>query len=231
MAIKNDEYGPEMILHVYDPKTKMEGIVVIDNTAYDTIGGGLLNTASNYNATVSGGGNNTAGNAYTTIPGGQQAVATNYAQLAYSGGQFQNPGDSQYSLYVLRGQTGITNTASTNVVHTANLYLDGSSLEIGLPANRSVAYNIRVVARSQGGSGPTTTVFLIRGGASGSTQSVGTPIVDLPLPLNELGLATGDVTLSVTAPGFLRVTVSDTGAPAGTIINWTATVQTTEESF
>ena len=41
MAIKNDEYGPEMIVHVYDPKTRMEGIVVIDNTAIGPAKGGV----------------------------------------------------------------------------------------------------------------------------------------------------------------------------------------------
>ena len=39
--IKNDEYGPEMIVHVYDPKTKMEGIAVIDNTAIGPAKGGV----------------------------------------------------------------------------------------------------------------------------------------------------------------------------------------------
>jgi len=41
MAIKNDDFGPEMVLHVYDPKTKMEGIVVIDNTAIGPAKGGV----------------------------------------------------------------------------------------------------------------------------------------------------------------------------------------------
>ena len=41
MAIKNDEYGPEMIVHVYDPKTKMEGVAVIDNTAIGPAKGGV----------------------------------------------------------------------------------------------------------------------------------------------------------------------------------------------
>ena len=40
-TIKNDEFGPEMIVHVYDPKTKMEGIVVIDNTAIGPAKGGV----------------------------------------------------------------------------------------------------------------------------------------------------------------------------------------------
>jgi glutamate dehydrogenase/leucine dehydrogenase len=39
--IKNDEFGPEMIIHLYDPKTKMEGITVIDNTAIGPAKGGV----------------------------------------------------------------------------------------------------------------------------------------------------------------------------------------------
>lgn len=37
----SDEYGPERILQVYDQKTKMEGIVVIDNTAIGPGKGGI----------------------------------------------------------------------------------------------------------------------------------------------------------------------------------------------
>jgi len=36
-----DEYGPERILHVYDPKTGMRGITVIDNTAIGPGKGGV----------------------------------------------------------------------------------------------------------------------------------------------------------------------------------------------
>jgi glutamate dehydrogenase/leucine dehydrogenase len=39
--IKNDEFGPEMVLNVYDPKTRMDGIVVIDNTAIGPAKGGV----------------------------------------------------------------------------------------------------------------------------------------------------------------------------------------------
>jgi hypothetical protein len=132
----------------------------------------------------------------------------------------QIPGDSQYSLYVLRGSTCGSNTAC----NATYLYLDGSSLEMALPSNRSVAYNINIVARSSG-SGAQTTVFLIRGGASGTTQSVGTPLVDLPL--NEFGFSPTQVQLSVSG-GFLHILVIGV---AGTAIDWTATVRNAEESF
>jgi glutamate dehydrogenase/leucine dehydrogenase len=41
MAEFNDDIGPEMIVHVYDPKTEMRGIVVVDNTAIGIAKGGV----------------------------------------------------------------------------------------------------------------------------------------------------------------------------------------------
>ncbi|MCK4319398.1 Glu/Leu/Phe/Val dehydrogenase [Candidatus Micrarchaeota archaeon] len=38
---KKDEWGPERIIEVYDPHTKMEGVVVIDNTAIGAGKGGI----------------------------------------------------------------------------------------------------------------------------------------------------------------------------------------------
>ncbi len=35
-----DQLGPEKVLHVFDPKTKMKGVVVVDTTFYGTAGGG-----------------------------------------------------------------------------------------------------------------------------------------------------------------------------------------------
>ena len=39
-----DEFGPEKIVQVYDPKTKMRGIIVIDNTALGPAKGGIRMT-------------------------------------------------------------------------------------------------------------------------------------------------------------------------------------------
>lgn len=44
--IEFDEFGPEKILEVYDPKTKMRGFVVIDNTALGRGKGGIRMTPS-----------------------------------------------------------------------------------------------------------------------------------------------------------------------------------------
>lgn len=40
-TIKRDEFGPEMVLEVYDPDTKMQGFLVIDNTALGPGKGGI----------------------------------------------------------------------------------------------------------------------------------------------------------------------------------------------
>ncbi|MEK6941712.1 MAG: Glu/Leu/Phe/Val dehydrogenase dimerization domain-containing protein, partial [archaeon] len=42
--VKFDEFGPEKILQVYDPKTGMQGFVVIDNTARGPGKGGIRMT-------------------------------------------------------------------------------------------------------------------------------------------------------------------------------------------
>ncbi len=44
--IQHDEFGPEKIVEVYDPKTKMHGILVIDNTALGPGKGGIRMTPS-----------------------------------------------------------------------------------------------------------------------------------------------------------------------------------------
>ena len=44
MHIANDEFGPEMVLSVYDPKSGMNGFLVIDNTALGPGKGGIRMT-------------------------------------------------------------------------------------------------------------------------------------------------------------------------------------------
>lgn len=44
MEIKKDEFGPEYVINIYDPKLKMEGFLVIDNTVLGPGKGGLRMT-------------------------------------------------------------------------------------------------------------------------------------------------------------------------------------------
>lgn len=43
-SIPKDEFGPELIVKVYDPKVKMEGVLVVDNTAFGPGKGGIRMT-------------------------------------------------------------------------------------------------------------------------------------------------------------------------------------------
>lgn len=43
--VKKDEFGPEYVIKVYDPSTRMEGFLVIDNTAIGVGKGGIRMTA------------------------------------------------------------------------------------------------------------------------------------------------------------------------------------------
>jgi len=129
----------------------------VTDAPFATVGGGVYNTASGDGATVGGGSGNAASGTsamvgggfenaaigdYATIPGGYQAGAAHYGQLAYASGMFANPGDAQFSLYVLRN--------TTNSSAWTPLYLDGSSAQITISPGRTVAFEILVAARNDG---------------------------------------------------------------------------------
>jgi len=121
---------------------------VIGNTAYGTVAGGLRNQlgASAPCSTVGGGSDNTiAGNAsYATIPGGRSALAVNYAQMAFAGGQFAAPGDAQSSTYVLRRSV---NTGWSD--EYSELFLNGTSGRITIGPDRAVVFDGLLIAFGQ----------------------------------------------------------------------------------
>ena len=45
MEILKDEFGPEYVINIYDPKLKMEGFLVIDNTVLGPGKGGIRMTS------------------------------------------------------------------------------------------------------------------------------------------------------------------------------------------
>src|ERR1017187_3322908 len=201
------------------------------SSSQSSIGGGSGNTILYFaqDATIAGGNSNIVGTLcpYATIPGGQQAVATNYAQLAYSSGAFATAGDSQYSLYVLRGTTTTANPQT--------LFLDGAGAtrEIALPPTRAIGYIVTIVARDTTASVyiRKTDVFSFRGGANGSTLSAGNTAIDHPLAeIIGLPVPLPATITSVTSVGGGRLHINITGL-ANETINWTATVQATETAF
>jgi hypothetical protein len=192
--------------------------------SYSTIAGGEGNTIQPglNHATIGGGEQNIVSANIGTIPGGHHAAAANYAQMAYASGLFANPGDSQYSLYVLRG---------TYSVYPGKLYLDGGAIggtsEIVLPGNRSCSFTARIVGRDSTAAG-NTCAFNLRGGATRNS----TGFVTVQVPWNEklMDTFTGSpcsalVTSTGAGDGKLRVQVNGL---SGVSVRWVATVETTE---
>ncbi len=105
---------------------------------YATVAGGYDNVASDRSASIGGGLENQATEYYATVPGGRGAVADLYGQMAYASGEFDDLGDAQASLYVLRNET--TDDTQTE------LFLNGSSRRLTIAPGQTIAFDILVVA-------------------------------------------------------------------------------------
>jgi hypothetical protein len=101
-----------------------------------TIGGGNGNAVSGDSATVGGGNGNTASASYAYIGGGFQASARSHGMQAHAAGQFSAQGDAQSVRVVLRRVT--TNATATE------LFLDGASLRLTVPANKVISGIINI---------------------------------------------------------------------------------------
>jgi len=204
-----------------------------DNTAsgaYSTIGGGGSNTASGGNATIGGGVYNqvtgswdaTVGGGYgniasgqgSTVPGGIQARAADYGQMAYASGQFANAGDAQTSVYVVRG------TTSDDEWH--NLFLDGSGYRILVRSGHTMAFDILVVGRTQGGK---SNGYYI----NGVVENVGGTLTEWHSVSTLREDDTGwEVNVETDAGGALHVQVN---GDTGDTVRWVATVRTVEVAW
>jgi hypothetical protein len=107
-----------------------------------TVGGGVGNYALGEKSTIGGGANNLSSGLHATVPGGQQANPTQYGQLAHAAGMFMNPGDAQRSVFVLRDFTDIA-------IPKARMALDGGGTRLRITPNRSLTFDILVVARAE----------------------------------------------------------------------------------
>jgi hypothetical protein len=108
------------------------------------IGSGVVNTNTAYRGVIGGGGRNWAVSPYSTIPGGLAAKTRSYGQFAYASGGISAGawGDSQFSLYVLRGSF-IGDTTGYLTLDSA-----GGTEYISVPANGSFLFDIDVASRS-----------------------------------------------------------------------------------
>lgn len=200
--------------------------------SYATIAGGYENTASANIAAVGGGTNNAANGQYSTVgggyfntasgyssvvPGGANAAATHHGEMAIAAGSFAQDGDAQRSVYVMRNETSDASLT--------DLFLNGSSSRLTIPASRTVTFEILVVGRTSSGTsaGYRFTGVIERQGAA--TTFVGSP--------NKVILGEDDSAWDadvVADNGNDALVVQVTGA-AATTIRWVATLHTAEVSY
>lgn len=182
-----------------------------------TVGGGSLNTASGDYATVGGGYVNTASGDYSTVPGGSGAAASRYGQMAYANGIFADLGDAQTSLYVLRNTT----TDAT----PKDLFLDGLSQRLTIATDRTLTFDILVVARSSGGASAGYHIQGVIENTGGTTDFVGpAPVATV---LAEDIPAWGVVVVADNANDALVIRVTG----SATTVRWVATIRTAEVAW
>ncbi len=164
-----------------------------------TVGGGGSNSASGRYATIAGGGsplhlgrgNAAAGDwssigggadnyamaTASTIPGGAQAHARDYGQFAYASGAFSDStgievaGTAQFSLYVLRYDVSAEDEAAYV------LKLDGYREHISVPISHTIAFDILITARSEGGESAAWTIHGAVENTRGTTRLLGIPVI------------------------------------------------------
>lgn len=182
-----------------------------------SVGGGSSNTAIGNYSTVAGGINNTASGNNSTVPGGSNAAATHDGEMAVAAGSFAQAGDAQRSVYVMRNETSDATLT--------DLFLNGSSSRLTIPASRTVTFEILVVGRTSSGTsaGYRFTGVIERQGSA--TAFVGSP--------NKVILGEDDSAWDadvVADNGNDALVIQVTGA-AATTIRWVATVHTAEVSY
>jgi hypothetical protein len=184
-----------------------------------TVGGGASNTASGTSATVGGGQANTASGAYSTVPGGFTVSASHWGEMAYTSTYIANSGDAQTSVYVLSNNTtGITQT---------ELFLDPwATQRITLANNRTLTFDILIVARSSTGSSAGYRIQGVIKNVGGTTSFIGgapaTTVLGEDVPAWD-AVAQADDTNDA-------LVIKVTGA-ASTSIYWVATVRTAEVAY
>jgi hypothetical protein len=175
--------------------------------------GGVGNIVSSLSGAILGGSGNQVTGAFSSISGGHQATANQYGQRAFSAGRFTSQADCQQSDVIWRIST--TNATITEA------FLDGGSAQFEIATNRSVAFDILIVARSSVG---VTVAWKVVGAIK---NNAGTTSLSSAVTTTVIGdgggaawATTGNVTVDADNPNSaLRVRV--TGA-AATTIRWSA---------
>ena len=154
---------------------------------------------------------------YYSVAMGNSAFSPLYGQNSFSSGSFANAGDAQISTFIVRNTT--TNTTPTN------LYLDGSSTGMVLPANQTAwrfTADVAAYDSTTNLSGSWEIKGCVKLNNSGTYSLVGTPTTTSWLDNSFTGTAT------VTASSGFQVQVTGISTDA---IRWVAKVTVVQVSF
>jgi hypothetical protein len=197
------------------------GNAIQTNATYGTVGGGYRNLigTNSTSATIGGGNNNTITNAaFATVPGGRDAVASHYGQFAYASGRFNNYGDAQASLYVLRV------SSSGSGAYTLALDGDAATQFLTLPTGARWTFDILLIGSQPEGPSASFQILGAIRNDGGTVAVIGTPSV------TKLGADAGASawTANVVANNLtssLDIVVRGSG---GVWTSWVANVRTAE---
>ena len=151
---------------------------------------------------------------------GYNAAATHYGEMAYASGKFDERGDAQTSVYVLR-------RTSSGASQTQLFLNPSNNTRITLPVSRTMTFDILVTAAADNGDAAT---YQYAGGikrtSGGGTALIGGNVVELMRFEDD---AAWSVAIDAdTSNDALRIRV--TGA-ADRSIHWVATVRTVETTM
>ena len=177
--------GGNNVVGTNSPETTIAGgqrNFIDANTGLATISGGGTNRIQPLavGATIGGGAEQvvTTTAPFATIPGGARAMARSYGQLAYASGSFSSIGDAQAGVYVVRNTTS-TNTGSGLIT---DLFLDGASRRIRVPADAAWTFEISIAARD---AGVNSAAYLARGTIENNGGATALPVAAVIDTLHE----------------------------------------------
>lgn len=157
-----------------------------------------------------------------TIALGDGSVARSFGGVVQSAGTFSHPGDAQIGSYIARGIT------SSNVFE--EIYLDGSSKQLLVQPNTSIAYTITIIGRRTDGSSNEGAVYEIGGGIDRLDTLVSTRLIGVPTKtIFSEDNPDWDATVVANATnGSLSIKVK---GEFGKTIRWVAHIKTVEVSI
>jgi len=158
----------------------------------------------------------------STIALGDGSVARSYGGIVQSSGVFSSPGDAQIGSYIARG---ITNS---NVFE--ELYLDGSTKQLLVQPNTSIAYTITIIGRRTDGSSNEGAVYEVGGGIDRLDTLVSTRLIGVPTKtvFSEDNPTWDATVIANITNGSLSIQVK---GEHGKTIRWVAHIKTVEVSI